>query len=90
MLRFFTRTTRKKFESMQREIASDIERMYDAERLEGDRRLKVSRDAIDALEKRSGISVDRDGRCVCRKCGHTLSAVFDHCINCNAGVKWDA
>lgn len=81
---------RKKFEKVQREIAADIQKMYDAERVEGDRRLKVSSDALDAIEKRSGIAIDHDGRCLCRRCGHTLSAVFDHCISCNAKVEWDA
>ena len=80
----------KKFERLQSDVASDLKDMYDAERQEGDRRLSVSRDALDALEKKSGIVIDSDGRCLCRKCGHSLSAVFDHCISCNAGIKWDA
>ena len=41
-------------------------------------------------EQRSGIVIDPGGQCLCRRCGHTVSALYDHCDNCNSIVNWKA
>lgn len=41
-------------------------------------------------EKASGIVIDPGGTCLCRRCGHTVSSLHDHCINCFAVINWYA
>ena len=41
-------------------------------------------------EMRSGIVIDPGGTCHCRRCGHTVSAMHDSCINCCAPINWNA
>lgn len=38
----------------------------------------------------SGIVIDPGGTCLCRRCGHTVSAVHDHCINCCTPINNNA
>ena len=45
---------------------------------------------ISDREKASGIVIDPGGTCLCRRCGHTVSAVYDHCLNCNSLINWNA
>ena len=45
---------------------------------------------ISEREEASGIVIDPGGTCLCRRCGHTVSAVHDHCENCNLNLNWDA
>ena len=41
-------------------------------------------------EQKSGIVIDPGGTCLCRMCGHAVSAMYDHCDNCNAKIDWNA
>ena len=45
---------------------------------------------ISERERASGIVIDPEGTCLCRRCGRTVSAVHDHCENCNLKLNWDA
>lgn len=67
---------------------ADLRIMQEHER----RKMQVKTWAENKLDRemRSGIVIDPGGTCLCRKCGHTLSAVFDHCINCNATINWNS
>lgn len=38
----------------------------------------------------SGIVIDPGGTCLCRRCGHTVSAVYDRCIQCYNKLDWNA
>ena len=40
-------------------------------------------------EIKSGIVIDPGGTCLCKRCGHTVSALYDHCDNCNANLDWN-
>ena len=40
-------------------------------------------------EIKSGIVIDPGGTCLCKRCGHTVSALYDHCDNCNAKLDWN-
>ena len=42
------------------------------------------------MEQRRGIVIDPGGTCLCRQCGHTVSALHDHCINCCTAINWTA
>lgn len=42
----------------------------------------------EAREIATGIVIDPGGTCLCRRCGHTLSAVFDNCQQCNNKLDW--
>ena len=38
----------------------------------------------------SGIVIDPGGTCLCGRCGHTVSAVYDRCIQCYNKLDWNA
>ncbi len=50
----------------------------------------VERSGREVREKASGIVIDPGGTCLCKRCGHTVSALYDHCDNCNAIIDWNA
>lgn len=52
--------------------------------------LSVEKSGREEREKASGIVIDPGGTCLCRRCGHTVSAVHDHCINCYTPINWNA
>ena len=41
-------------------------------------------------EIKSGIVIDPGGTCLCRSCGKGVSALYNHCDNCNARLDWNA
>lgn len=41
-------------------------------------------------EIKSGIVIDPGGTCLCKRCGHTVSALYDFCDNCNNKINWNA
>ena len=45
---------------------------------------------ISEREEASGIVIDPGGTCLCRRCGHTVSSLHDHCINCCSKINWNA
>ena len=38
----------------------------------------------------TGIVIDPGGTCLCKRCGHTVSAVSDHCQQCFNALNWNA
>ena len=52
--------------------------------------LSVEKNGREEREKASGIVIDPGGTCLCRQCGHTVSALHDNCINCFAAINWNA
>lgn len=44
----------------------------------------------EAREIASGIVIDPGGTCLCKRCGHTVSAVSDRCDQCNNQLDWNA
>ena len=53
-------------------------------------RLSVEKNGREEREKASGIVIDPGGTCLCRRCGHTVSALHDNCINCYSKLNWNA
>lgn len=50
----------------------------------------VEKNGREEREKASGIVIDPGGTCLCRRCGHTVSALHDQCNNCNSLINWNA
>lgn len=50
----------------------------------------VERNGREYREKASGIVIDPGGTCMCKRCGHSVSALYDHCDNCNLKLNWNA
>ena len=50
----------------------------------------VEKNGREEREKASGIVIDPGGTCLCRRCGHTVSALHDSCINCFTPINWNA
>ena len=44
----------------------------------------------EAREIATGIVIDPGGTCLCRRCGHTVSAVSDRCDQCINKLDWNA
>lgn len=63
--------------ALSKAIQQDIDRVYAKEQME-------------AREIATGIVIDPGGTCLCRRCGHTLSALYDHCDNCQSKLDWNA
>lgn len=42
------------------------------------------------MEIASGMVIDPGGTCLCRRCGHTVSAVSDRCQQCFNALNWNA
>ena len=53
-------------------------------------RLSAEKSGREEREKASGIVIDPGGTCLCRRCGHTVSTLHDHCINCFTPINWNA
>ena len=62
--------------SLSKAIQDDIDRVYAKEQRE-------------AIEIASGMVIDPGGTCLCRRCGHTVSAVYDRCGQCNNKLDWN-
>lgn len=61
--------------------------------LEEARRLEMHKCYAQRREEReikSGIVIDPGGQCLCKRCGHTVSALEDECRNCNNRLDWNA
>ena len=52
--------------------------------------LSAEKSGREEREKASGIVIDPCGTRLCRRCGHTVSAVHDHCINCCTPINSQA
>ena len=67
---------------------ADLKIMQEHER----RKMQVKTWAENKLDRemRSGIVIDPGGTCLCRMCGHTVSTLHDHCINCCTPINWNA
>ena len=52
--------------------------------------LSAEKSGREEREKASGIVIDPCGTFLCRRCGHTVSAVHDHCINCCTPINNNA
>lgn len=63
--------------SLSKTVQQDLDSMHAKEQRE-------------AREIASGIVIDPGGTCLCRQCGHTVSALHDSCMNCNAAIDWNA
>ena len=61
--------------AMSKAIQQDLDSMHAKEHRE-------------AREIASGIVIDPGGTCLCKRCGHTVSAVSDRCDNCNNKLNW--
>ena len=61
--------------AMSKAVQQDIDSMHAKEQRE-------------AREIASGMVIDPGGTCLCKRCGHTVSAVSDHCENCNNKLDW--
>lgn len=76
--------------------------LHEAARFSGERKVwntdpdvqvphfSVEKSGREEREKASGIVIDPGGTCLCRRCGHTVSVLYDHCDNCNAIIDWNA
>ena len=76
------------FEKAMAKGYADLRIMHEHER----RKMQVKTWAENKLDRemRSGIVIDPGGTCLCRRCGHTVSALHDHCINCCTPINWNA
>lgn len=63
--------------ALSKAIQDDIDRVYAKEQRE-------------AREIATGIVIDPGGTCLCRRCGHTVSAVSDRCQQCHNALNWNA
>ena len=52
--------------------------------------ISVEKNGREEREKASGIVIDPGGACLCRRCGHIVNSMHDHCINCFAVLNWSA
>ena len=66
------------YEAKRREFLAHLEQMKSIKQKREEREIK------------SGIVIDPGGTCLCKRCGHTVSALHDSCMNCNAAIDWNA
>ena len=69
---------------------SDIQEQKRQEYLAHQEQLKSMRQKRADREIKSGIVIDPGGQCLCKRCGHTVSAVSDRCQQCYNKLDWNA
>lgn len=76
------------FEAAMAKGYADLKIMAEHER----RKMNVRTYAENKIEREiaSGMVIDPGGTCLCRRCGHTVSAVSDRCQQCNNKINWNA
>lgn len=68
----------------------DIEALRLREEAQRMEMLKCYAQRKEEREQKSGIVIDPGGTCLCKRCGHTVSALEDSCRNCNNKLDWNA